>query len=53
MSSNLASDANNKDKGIYAEDDIKYRKARDFLLENNTFKAAKPKKETKKEEKKD
>jgi trigger factor len=38
---------------IYAEDDIKYRKARDFLLENNTFKAAKPKKETKKEEKKD
>ncbi len=38
---------------IYAEDDIKYRKARDFLLENNTFKAAKPNKETKKEEKKD
>ena len=38
---------------IYAEDDVKYKKARDFLLENNTFKAAKPKKETKKEEKKD
>jgi len=34
---------------IYAEDDVKYRKARDFLLENNKFKAAKPKKETKKE----
>ncbi len=38
---------------IYAEDDVKFTKAREFLLENNTFKAAKPKKETKKEEKKD
>ena len=36
---------------IYAEDDIKFRKARDFLLENNTFKAAAPKAEA--EEKKD
>ena len=38
---------------IYAEDDVKFAKARNYLLENNTFKAAKPKKETKKEEKKD
>ena len=36
---------------IYAEDDIKFRKARDFLLENNTFKATAPKAEA--EEKKD
>lgn len=28
---------------IYAEDDVKFRKARNFLLENNTFKAAAPK----------
>ncbi|MBO6000561.1 MAG: trigger factor [Spirochaetales bacterium] len=37
---------------IYAEDDIKFRKARDFLLENNTFKAA-SKKADKAEEKKE
>ena len=36
---------------IYAEDDIKFRKARDFLLENNTFKGVEPKAED--EEKKD
>ena len=39
---------------IYAEDDIKFRKARDFLIENNTFKAAAkkaPAKEEKAEEK--
>ena len=35
---------------IYAEDDVKYRKARDFLLENNTFKAVEPKDEPKTEE---
>ena len=34
---------------IYAEDDVKFKKARDFLLENNTFKAAAPKAEEKKE----
>ena len=28
---------------IYAEDDVKFRKARDFLIENNKFKAAAPK----------
>ncbi len=38
---------------IYAEDDVKFRKARDLLLESNTFKAAAPKAEEKKEEKKD
>ncbi len=39
---------------IYAEDDVKFRKARDLLLESNTFKAEAPKKaEEKKEEKKD
>ena len=35
---------------IYAEDDVKYKKARDFLLENNTFKAVEPKDEPKTEE---
>ena len=30
---------------IYAEDDVKYRKARDLLLESNTFKAVEPKEE--------
>ncbi len=30
---------------IYAEDDVKFRKARDFLIENNKFKAAAPKAE--------
>ncbi|MBR4427042.1 MAG: hypothetical protein IKS77_05015, partial [Spirochaetales bacterium] len=34
---------------IYAEDDVKFAKARNYLLENNTFKAAKPKKEEKKD----
>ena len=32
---------------IYAEDDVKFRKARDFLIENNKFKAAAPKAEKK------
>ena len=32
---------------IYAEDDVKFRKARDFLIENNKFKAASPKAEKK------
>ena len=35
---------------IYAEDDVKYRKARDLLLESNTFKPVEPKDEEKKEE---
>lgn len=35
---------------IYAEDDVKFKKARDFLLENNTFKAAAPKAEEEKKE---
>ncbi|MBR2282182.1 MAG: trigger factor [Spirochaetales bacterium] len=35
---------------IYAEDDIKFRKARDLLLESNTFKAAAPKAEEEKKE---
>ena len=43
-------DPNYESMKIYAEDDVKFRKARDFLLENNKFKAAAPKKE--KEEKK-
>ena len=30
---------------IYAEDDVKYRKARDLLLDSNTFKAVEPKEE--------
>ena len=44
-------DPNYESMKIYAEDDVKFRKARDFLLENNKFKAAAPKKE-KTEEKK-
>ena len=36
---------------IYAEDDVKYQKAKDFLLANNKFKAKAKKAETKKEEK--
>ncbi len=44
-------DPNYESMKIYAEDDVKFRKARDFLLENNKFKAAAPKKaEEKKEE---
>lgn len=35
---------------IYAEDDVKFKKARDFLLENNTFKPAAPKAEEEKKE---
>ena len=35
---------------IYAEDDVKFRKARDFLIENNKFKAAKAAKTEKKED---
>ncbi len=35
---------------IYAEDDVKFRKARDLLLESNTFKAAAPKAEEEKKE---
>ena len=42
-------DPNYESMKIYAEDDVKFRKARDFLLENNTFKAAAPEKEEKKE----
>jgi len=34
---------------IYAEDDVKFRKARDFLIENNKFKAAKAPKAEKEE----
>ena len=44
-------DPNYESMKIYAEDDVKFRKARDFLLENNKFKAAAPKKEKKTEEK--
>lgn len=40
-------DPNYESMKIYAEDDVKFRKARDFLLENNKFKAAAPKKEKK------
>ncbi|MBR1582240.1 MAG: trigger factor [Spirochaetales bacterium] len=36
---------------IYAEDDVKYKKARDLLLESNTFKPVEPKEES--EEKKE
>ena len=43
-------DPNYESMKIYAEDDVKFRKARDFLLENNKFKAAAPKKEKKTEE---
>ncbi len=35
---------------IYAEDDVKFRKARDLLIESNTFKAAVPKAEEEKKE---
>ena len=38
---------------IYAEDDVKFRKARDFLIENNKFKAAAPKAKAPKAEKKE
>ena len=37
---------------IYAEDDVKFAKARDFLVENNTFKAAEKKTTAKKDTKK-
>ena len=40
-------DPNYESMKIYAEDDVKFRKARDFLLENNKFKEAAPKKEKK------
>ena len=35
---------------IYAEDDVKYRKAKNFLVENNTFKEVEKKTDTKTEE---
>lgn len=38
---------------IYAEDDVKYQKAKDFLLANNKFKAPAKKAEKKEEEKKE